>query len=43
MRVDADPTDVLAVMRRIFAAVPWRVRRSLAAGDPRALRRLLVP
>jgi lycopene beta-cyclase len=43
MRVDADPGDVMRVMRRIFAAVPWSVRRSLAVGDPRALRRLLVP
>jgi lycopene beta-cyclase len=43
MRVDADPVDVTRVMRRIFTAVPWRVRRSLAVGDPRALRRLLVP
>jgi lycopene beta-cyclase len=43
MRVDADPGEVMAVMRRIFAAVPWRVRRSLALGDPRTLTRLLVP
>jgi lycopene beta-cyclase len=43
MRVDAAPGEVMRVMRRIFAAVPWRVRRSLALGDPRALRRLLVP
>jgi lycopene beta-cyclase len=43
MRVDADPGEVMRVMRRVFADVPWRVRRSLAIGDPRALRRLLVP
>jgi lycopene beta-cyclase len=43
MRVDAEPADVMRVMRRVFAAVPWRVRRALALGDPRALRRLLVP
>lgn len=43
MRVDAAPADVMRVMRRLFVAVPWRVRRSLALGDPRALRRLLVP
>lgn len=43
MRVDAAPGDVMRVMRRLFAAVPWQVRRSLAVGDPRALRRLLVP
>jgi len=33
------PAEVASVMGRLFAAVPWGVRRRLAAGDPRELGR----
>lgn len=41
LRVDATAAEVGQVMTGVFRNVPWRVRRQLAAGDPRLLIRLL--
>jgi lycopene beta-cyclase len=41
LRIDSSPGDVARVMKRVFSAVPWSVRRRLAAGNPLALSRLL--
>ncbi|MEX2626687.1 MAG: lycopene cyclase family protein [Ilumatobacteraceae bacterium] len=42
LRVDVTPREVAGVMRQVFGRAPWRVRRRLAAGDPRVLRRLVA-
>lgn len=42
LRVDVTPGEVAGVMRRVFWRAPWRVRRRLAAGDLRVLRRLVA-
>ncbi|MCU1358717.1 MAG: crtL [Ilumatobacteraceae bacterium] len=41
LRVDTTATDVAKVMTKVFTAVPWSVRRRLAAGNPAAFVRLL--
>lgn len=41
LRVDTTPGAVAAVMRGVFSAAPWRIRRRLMAGDPSALLGLL--
>jgi lycopene beta-cyclase len=41
LRIDTTPTAVAAVMRAVFSASPWSVRRRLMAGNPLAFARLL--
>jgi lycopene beta-cyclase len=41
LRVDTTATDVARVMRAVFSAVPWALRRRLALGSPASLAGLL--
>ncbi len=43
LRVDTSPTEVSAVMARLFRSSTWSVRRRLAGRNPAALARLLRP
>ena len=43
LRVDTPPTDVSAVMARLFRSSSWQVRRRLAGRIPATLARLLRP
>ena len=43
LRVDTPPTDVSAVMARLFRSSSWQVRRRLAGRNPTTLARLLRP
>ncbi|MDJ0769729.1 MAG: lycopene cyclase family protein [Ilumatobacter sp.] len=43
LRVDSTGREVARVMRRVFAAVPWSVRRELVELDVNVVRRLLRP
>lgn len=35
MRIDSTPQEISSLMLAMFRAAPWRLRRRLAAGDPR--------
>ena len=41
LEIDCVPADARRVMTRVFRAVPWRVRRQLAAGNPFELARVV--
>ena len=41
IRIDTTAADVARVMRVVFSAVPWTLRRRLARGTPSALAGLL--
>ena len=43
LRVDTAPTEVSAVMARLFRSSNWQIRRRLAGRNPAALARLLRP
>lgn len=43
LRVDTTPGAVAVVMREVFRALPWSVRRRLMSGSPRSLIRLMRP
>ena len=41
LEIDCSPADARRVMTGVFRAVPWRVRRRLAAGNPFGLARVV--
>jgi lycopene beta-cyclase len=43
LRVDTPPSDVSAVMARLFRSSSWRIRRRLAGRNPASLARVLRP
>jgi lycopene beta-cyclase len=43
LRVDTPPSDVSAVMARLFRSSNWRIRRRLAGRNPASLARVLRP
>ena len=43
LRVDTPPSDVSAVMVRLFRSSSWRIRRRLAGRNPASLARVLRP
>ncbi len=43
LRIDTPPSDLAAVMMRLFSASSWSMRRRLMSGNPLAFARLLRP
>ena len=43
LRIDTSPSEVSAVMTRLFRSSSWQLRRRLAGRNPASLARLLRP
>ena len=43
MRIDTPPSEVAAVMTKLFTTSSWSMRRRLMAGNPTTFARLLRP